>query len=100
MNGIPETKTCYDDFVERSVRSNRIILRIGAAFGVLMEFVNIFRVLILTDHTLSTLNNLIYFSLYLVYFPGICCLTFTTYIVRAQSDISRLSRRFSCFQAS
>lgn len=74
MNGIPETKTCYDDFVERSVKSNRIILRIGAAFGVLMEFVNIFRVLILTDHKLSTLNNLIYFSLYLVYF--IACAAF------------------------
>ena len=56
------------EFLEKSLPQNRIILCAGTAVAVIVELMNIFRVLFLTDTKLSTLNNQIYFGFYLTYF--------------------------------
>lgn len=42
-------KISHEDFVEKSVWSNQIALRIGTAFGVLFELCNICRVLFFSN---------------------------------------------------
>ena len=61
-------KISHEDFVEKSVSSNQIALRIGTAFGVLFELCNIYRVLFFRD---IMVNRLIYLRFYLVYLA--CC---------------------------
>lgn len=56
------------NFVEKSVSINRIVLRAAAVFTVIVELINMARVLLLSNSGLGTLNNRIYFSFYLVYF--------------------------------
>ena len=56
------------NFVEKSVSINRIVLRAAADFTVIVELINMARVLLLSNSGLGTLNNRIYFSFYLVYF--------------------------------
>lgn len=64
-------KISHEDFVEKSVSSNQIALRIGTAFGVLFELCNIYRVLFFRD---IMVNRLIYLRFYLVYLA--CCVVF------------------------
>lgn len=57
-----------EEFMEKSVSINRIIFRVGAVFGVLVELMNMLRVLLFTNVKLGTVNNRIYFGFYLTYF--------------------------------
>lgn len=61
-------KTAHEDFVKRSVAINRLFYRVGAVFGVVTQLFNMFRVLVLTNTKLGTLNNRIYFGFYLSFF--------------------------------
>lgn len=59
-------KISHEDFVEKSVWSNQIALRIGTAFGVLFELCNICRVLFFSN--IGTMaNHRSYLRFYLVY---------------------------------
>ena len=52
----------------KSVSINQMILRAAAFFVVIVELINMVRVLFLSNSGLGTFNNRIYFSFYLVYF--------------------------------
>ena len=66
-------KISHEDFVEKSVWSNQIALRIGTAFGVLFELCNICRVLFFSN--IGTMaNHRSYLRFYLVYL--VCCAAF------------------------
>lgn len=56
------------DFKIKSVSINQMILRSATFFEVIVELINILRVLFLSNSGLGTLNNRIYFSFYLIYF--------------------------------
>lgn len=56
------------DFNVRSISINQKILRAVSFFAVIVELINMIRVLFLSNSGLGTLNNRIYFSFYLVYF--------------------------------
>lgn len=74
MNSIPGVRIPKADFMDKSVSTNRTILRIGTAFGAAFELLSMLRVLAFTSARLSTLNNRIYFGLYLTYF--LACIAF------------------------
>lgn len=57
-----------EEFLKKSVAANRIILRLCAIFVLIIECVNMMRVLFLSGAGLGTLNNRIYFGFYLLYF--------------------------------
>lgn len=66
-------KISHEDFVEKSVWSNQIALRIGTAFGVLFELCNICRVLFFSNiGTMANHRSCLRF--YLVYL--VCCVAF------------------------
>lgn len=67
-------KISHADFVEKSVSSNQIALRIGSAFGVLFELCNICRVLFFSNMGYAMVNRLIYLRFYLIYL--VCCAAF------------------------
>ena len=56
------------EFIEASVASNRILLRISCIFTGIVELLNMMRVLVFSTAGLGTLNNRIYFGFYTVLF--------------------------------
>lgn len=58
------------DFNAKSVSINRRIIRVAAVFVLIVELVNMLRVLFLSSSGLGTLNNRVYFGFYLAYFLG------------------------------
>ncbi len=73
------------NFLERSVETNRIVLRTGAVVTLGIEAFNMFRVIVLSNSGLETLNNSIYFGFYLFYF--LCCLLFLILDFKLKSSI-------------
>ncbi len=67
-------KVKKSDFWERSIPVNRILLRICAAFSLLIEIGNMVRVLFFSGAALGTQNNRIYFGFYL--FFAVACAVF------------------------
>lgn len=57
-----------EEFLKKALPYNRIILCAGTSVAVIIELMNMFRVLFFTDAKLTTLNNRIYFGFYLAYF--------------------------------
>ena len=70
MKAFREFYVPKQDFQESAVKVNQKILRAAAVFVVVIEFMNMLRVLAFTSTKLGTLNNRIYFGFYLVYFVG------------------------------
>ena len=56
------------DFNVKAVSNNQMILRAATLFTVIVELINLVRVVFLSHSGLGTLNNRIYFSFYLIYF--------------------------------
>lgn len=74
MNFRDKTDIRAEDFVFRSLRINSLVLKASAVFIIIVEIMNMSRVLFFTnDVRLSTLNNRIYFSFYLTYFVLAVC---------------------------
>lgn len=91
MSFLLKSKQIKDDFIKKSVTTNKTVLRFGAIFVLVIEFFNIFRVLFLSNSGLKTLNNRIYFTLYLLYF--LFCIIFLltdTLILKSQKNKYRL----------
>ena len=55
-------------FVERAVRTNWAVMKMAAGFAVIVETINMMRVVFFAPSRLSTLNNRIYFTFYLILF--------------------------------
>lgn len=81
MRELLGAKILHEDFVKKTASINQLVLRIGAVFGIIVEALNMMRVLLLTNVKLGTLNNRIYFSFYLILF--LCCAAFLVIDVKA-----------------
>ena len=91
MSFLLKSQQMKDDFIKKAVTTNKTVLRFGAIFALIIEFFNIFRVVFLSNSGLKTLNNQIYFTLYLIYF--ILCIIFLladSLILKSQKNKYRL----------
>ena len=98
MNRIFGPKISDMDFLEKSVSTNRMILRVGAVFGILSETFNISRIFLTTQTKLGSLNNRIYFGFYLTYFLVCCTFLIVDFlIVRTVKARNRCYLLTGCF---
>lgn len=85
MKFLLRTNISHHDFVERSLSINHRVFCAGAIFGVIIQIINMVRVLV-TNAKLSTLNNRIYFTFYLVYFIFCGAFLLVEYLIRMASE--------------
>lgn len=91
MNFLLKSPQMKEDFMNKALSTNQTILRVGASFALIVELLNIVRVVFFSDSGLGTLNNRIYFGLYATYF--LSCIVFLlldTTVLKSQKSKYRL----------